>query len=106
MKTIEQLISTLNSSYYDTKSELEVKYIEDLPNDEAGLNRRIDVIAENGEEFYIMWWCNISYLHYGKAIIPFTDIKISSSFPNNSKLNLVTNYNNSDSTFILPIRSW
>ena len=106
MKTIEEIIKVLNSEYYGVQSKLKVKYDEDLPNGEVGLNRKIEVISENGEKFYIMWWKNISYLHYVNAIIPFTDIKISSSFPNNSKLNLVLNYNNKESSFILKIREY
>jgi len=105
MKSIKQIIEDLNGSYYQAQSNLEIKYLENLPNGEVGLNRRIDIKAENGEEFYIIWYKNLLYIYYGKAIIPCHNIKLSSTWPNNSMLNIQSEYNG-ETNFILPIRDW
>lgn len=105
MKDIKEIIKILESPCYQGETNLKVSYSEDLANGKVGLNRIIEIVSENGEEFNIKWYCNISYFNYNNATIPFTDIEISNNWPNGSLLNIQLKYNK-ETSFILPIRNY
>ena len=105
VKKIEQIIKDLKSTEYGTKSNLTIRYDEDLPDGKAGLNRNIFIEAENGEKLTIEWWKNILYIKYGKSIIPCDKIEVSSTWPNSSKLNIQASFEK-NTIFILPILEW
>ena len=103
MKTKPEIIKALSAPYYGTKSNLIITEPED---EEGHFNRRIDIETEDGRKFHIEWWTNVAYLHYFGMIIPFTDIYLSSTWPNRSLLNIQGSYKTKETAFIIPIREY
>jgi len=68
------------------------------------LSRYFD-FSVRGANYTIEWWSNISYLHCGELIIPFTRLSYLGTWPNSFKHNLQFYYHG-DVCAILPVEEW
>ena len=73
--------------------------------DKEGEFNRCRTFKVQAIEYTIVWWKNISYLHIGNAIIPFTNAKITNTWPHNTKNDIQFLYQGSV-VCILPIDFW
>jgi hypothetical protein len=90
MIKFERLIKVLDKAF-------ELKLIDGLSYNtkKDEFDRDIDfTIIRCGTGYKISWWSNVAYLYVGDSFqLPFDDLEVSGTWPNNFKTNLQFEYN-------------